>query len=323
MPQLRESVSGFSRQQYCPALRTVVLAIAVFGTVALAIAQQKGQKTFSSAEEAGHSLFTALQRGDSQGFLEILGPAGREIISSGDTVEDRRGRERFIQKYQEMHRFVQEPDGALLYIGAENWPFPIPLANREGAWFYDTDAGKQEILFRRIGRNELAAIRVSGELAEAQKEYFAESHDGDPIKQFAQQFKSDKGKHNGLYWKQAPGAPESPIGPMLADAERKGYPRTRSATLMPFEGYYYRILTGQGESAPGGARSYLSGGKMTGGFAILAYPAEYRVSGVMTFIVGSDGIVYQKDLGPDTVKLAAAMKKYNPDSTWRRAEPAE
>jgi len=321
MLQLREYFAKFSLRKFGLVVRTIVLAIGLLGRVELSIAQQEGQKTFPSPEEASSALFTAIQKNDLPVHLEILGPAGKDIISSGDTVEDQRGRERFVRKYQEMHRLAPGADGTtVLYIGAENWPFPIPLVNRGGAWFYDTEAGRQEILFRRIGRNELTAIRVCSELAEAQKEYFAQSHDGDPVNQFAQKFKSDKGKHNGLYWKPAPGTPESPIGPLLANAEKKGYPKTRRAVLMPFEGYYYRILTGQGGNAPGGMKSYISEGKMIGGFAILAYPAEYRVSGVMSFVVGQDGVVYQKDLGPDTETLAKALSEYDPDSSWQKAE---
>jgi hypothetical protein len=220
-----------------------------------------------------------------------------------------------VQKYQQCHRLVREPDGTTtLYIGAENWPTPIPLLNKGNSWYFDTAAGEQEILFRRIGLNEMSAIRVCQQLVAAQKEYYA-SH-----KEYAQRIFSSEGQHNGLYWKVTGSEPESPIGPLVAAASYEGYPEHQNGVPTPFRGYYYRILTRQGKNGPGGAKSYIVNGKMTDGFAFLAYPAEYRSSGVMTFIVDQDGVVYQKDLGKKTQALPKAVKEYDPDTTWQKLE---
>ena len=278
------------------------------------MAQQPGQKTFSSPEDASHALVTAAQNNDEKAMLDILGRDGKQIVSSGDDAEDAESRANFVRRYQEMHRLVKEPDGTtVLYIGAENWPTPIPLVNKGNAWYFDTDAGKQEILYRRIGRNEMSTIRVCQELVAAQKEYSADHNE------YAQKIFSDEGQHNGLYWK-ASGEHLSPIGPLVAAAVTESYAKSRDSAPTPYRGYYYHILTRQGKNAPGGAKAYVVNGKMTGGFAFVAYPAEYRSSGVMTFLVSEDGVVYQKDLGKKTEVLAKSMKEYNPDSTWQKSE---
>jgi hypothetical protein len=282
---------------------------------------ERGQETFPSAKEACQALVTALKTNDQSALLTILGPGAKNIISSGDGVEDKNNREDFVQKYQQMHRLVSEPNGTTtLYIGAENWPTPIPLTNEGKEWFFDTPAGKQEILYRRVGRNELAVIQVCHELVDAQKEYYSQPHDGESVRQYAQKIFSDPHKHNGLYWEVSPGEKESPIGPLLAVASEEGYTQDSGHRRQPFQGYYFRILTGQGANAPGGAKSYLSQGKMTGGFAFLAYPAEYRSSGIMTFIVDQDGVVYQKDLGARTAELAKSLARYDRDATWAKAD---
>ena len=290
-------------------------AVAVFLTVCFSasMAQQPGQKTFSSADDASHALVTAAQGNDEKAMLDILGPDGKQIVSSGDDAEDAQTRANFVQKYQEMHRLVKEPDGTTtLYIGAENWPTPIPLVNKGTAWYFDTDAGKQEILFRRVGRNEMSTIHVCEQLVAAEKEYSAQHSE------YAQKIFSDEGQHNGLYWKSADSQAQSPIGPLVATAFVEGV-NNRDSAPTPYRGYHYRILTREGKNAPGGAKSYIQNGKMTAGFAFVAYPAEYRSSGVMTFIVTNDGVVYQKDLGKKTDALAKAMKEYNPDSKWQKA----
>ena len=247
----------------------------------------------------------------------------KDILSSGDTTEDKNDRDEFIDRYQQMHRMVMEPDGTTtLYIGAENYPTPIPLVRTPGkAWYFDTAAGKQEILFRRVGENELAVIAVCHELVDAEKEYYAKPHDGDSVRQYAQKFFSDPGKHNGLYWDAASGEPESPIGPLVAMAESEGYSKDAAQQqAQPFDGYYFRILKGQ-QAAPGAAeRSYMASGKMTSGFAIVGYPAEYRSSGVMTFIVSDNGTVYEKNLGQRTGEVATAMKVYDRDAAWHKAD---
>jgi hypothetical protein len=279
------------------------------------MAQQPGQKTFSSAEDASTALVTAAQNSDEKAILDILGPDGKQIVSSGDDAEDAESRANFVRRYQEMHRLVAEPNGTTtLYIGAENWPTPIPLVNKGKTWYFDTDAGKKEILYRRIGQNETSAISVCQELVAAQKEYRA-THDNE----YAQKFFSDEGQHNGLYWKAADGESQSPIGPLVAAAVADGS-KSQEGAPTPFRGYYFHILTRQGKNGPSGAKSYVVNGKMTGGVAFVAYPAEYRSSGVMTFIVNEDGVVYEKDLGKKANVVATSMKEYKPNFSWREAE---
>ena len=302
-----------------------VASLALFGAWSLGfawilLAQPAGQKTFSSPDEASRALIRAAQAGNEEELLEIFGPDGKEIFSSGDKVEDQKSREAFTNKYQRMNRLVEEPDGTVrLYVGPENWPMPIPLVNRKDAWYFDTNAGKEEILFRRIGRNEIATIGVLRELVAAQKEYHAKPHD-DPVKQYAQRFVSDQGKHNGLYWNALNREPESPIGPLVAHASSEGYAKKLSSLPSPFQGYYFRVLMKQGIHASGGAKNYLVNGKMTRGFAFLAYPAQYANSGIMSFIVNQTGILRQKDLGPDTDKLADGLHSYDPDESWKKVE---
>jgi Protein of unknown function (DUF2950) len=279
-------------------------------------AQQQGQKTFSSPEAASKALVAAAQGNDEKAMLDILGPEGKRIVSSGDDTEDAGNRANFVQRYQEMHRLVREPDGTTtLYIGPENWPVPIPLAKSGDVWYFDTEAGKKEILYRRVGRNEMSTMKVCQELVAAEKEYYSTQRN-----EYAQKFFSDEGKQNGLYWKAADSEPQSPIGPLVASAVNEGYTRTQDGGPTPYRGYYFHILTRQGGTAPGGAKGFIVNGKMTEGFAFVAYPAEYRSSGVMTFIVGQDGVVYQKDLGKKTDVLAKAMKEYNPNSSWQKVE---
>jgi hypothetical protein len=283
------------------------------------LAQQTGQKTFSSAEDASHALVTAAQSNDEKAMLDILGPEGKEIVSSGDETEDVNNRANFAKRYQDMHRLVKEPDGTItLYIGAKNWPTPIPLVHKASSWYFDTDAGKKEILYRRIGRNEISTVRVCQELVAAENEYHDTRHG-----EYAEKMLSDEGQHNGLYWPAAAGAPQSPIGPLVASAVAEGYAGGSKSALTPYRGYYFRVLTLQGKNAAGGAKSYVVSGKMTEGFAFVAYPAEYRSSGVMTFIVGSDGVVYEKDLGKETGVVAKVMEKYDPDATWHKAQQAQ
>ena len=299
-------------------VRTVAMLVAGIAFLQFsAVAQEPGQKTFASAAEASHALVAALKAEDQSALLNILGPGAKDIVSSGDAVEDKNHRDEFVQKYHQMHRLVMEPDGkTTLYIGAENWPTPIPLAHKGGLWYFDTPAGKQQILYRRIGKNEMAVIQVCRELVDAQKEYYGHPHDGDSGSQYAQKFSSDPGKHNGLYWQASAGEGESPIGPLMASAAAEGYPADLQP--QPFQGYYFRILTAK--KATNGADSYIVDGKMTRGFAFLAYPADYRSSGVMTFIVGDDGIVYEKDLGRRTPEIAKKLTRYDRDAKWRKAD---
>jgi hypothetical protein len=297
---------------------SLVFALSL-GSSTPTFAQEPGQRTFASAEDAARALLDAMQAQDEQAPLNILGPAGKEVISSGDPVEDSDTRASFVIKYQEMHRLVTETNGTVsLILGAENWPFPIPLANNHGTWFFDTAAGKDEILFRRIGKNELAAMDACRELVDAQKQYFARPP-ADLPKQFAQRLVSDEGRHNGLYWFGASDEFDSPINPLIAYA-RQNLPTDQVGEHVPFNGYMFRILTSQGPHASGGAKNYIVDGQMSAGFAFVAYPVEYRSSGVMTFIVDKSGAIYEKDLGPDTTRLAQAMTAYDPDSTWHKVE---
>jgi Protein of unknown function (DUF2950) len=282
-------------------------------------AREPGQQTFASPEAASSAFFAAMKSQDVQAQLSILGPAGKDVISSGDPEEDSDARAKFVLKYQEMHRFATEENGAVtLVIGAENWPFPIPLVKSNGKWYFNTAAGKNEIIFRRIGKNEISAMDACRELIEAQEQYFARPPSDVP-KQFAQKLVSDEGGHNGLYWHGASDELDSPINPLIAYA-RQDVPTDKVGEHVPYNGYMFRILTRQGQHAPGGARSYIADGKMTEGFAFVAYPVEYRSSGVMTFIVDKTGTIYQKDLGPNTTKIAVAMTAYDPDSSWKPAQ---
>jgi Protein of unknown function (DUF2950) len=284
-------------------------------------AQQGNEKTFSSPGDAVFALYNAGKSDDSQTLSSILGSNANDILHTGDDVADKNAKANFISRYDQMHRVVIEPDGsATLYLGAENWPFPIPLAkSNSGAWYFDTETGKKEILYRRIGTNENDAIDTLHALVDAQHDYASEPRDGDSAKHYALKFLSTEGKHDGLYWKTSDTEPPSPIGPLIVTAASEGY-TAQQGKPTPYHGYYFRILTKQGAAAKGGARDYLVNGKLSRGFAFVAYPAEYRNSGVMTFVVNKDGIVYQKDLGPNTAGLASAMTEYNPDNTWDRED---
>ena len=300
--------------------------VLAFGCARAAFAQESGQKTFNSAMEATDAFAAAVGNHDEAAVLAILGPSGRDLISSGDPVADRNKQDAFAAKYRASHQFAAAGDGrTFLYIGSENWPTPIPLKKNGSQWYFDTDYGRQEILYRRIGSNELNVIKVCAAIADAQRDYYSALHDGAPEHQYAQKFRSTAGTQDGLFWEVKAGAqPESPLGPLVAEAASEGYQHHATGTPAPhpFHGYVYRMLTSQGANAPGGARNYIVDGRMTGGFALVAYPVSYRNSGVMTFIVGQDGQIYQKDLGPDTDQIASEMVAYNPDATWQPVNKA-
>ena len=295
--------------------RVAVFGVAVMALLAAAVAQEPGQKTFTSLSDASTALYDAVKSGDKPAMLAVLGASAAPILSSGDPVEDQKNADYFTQHYEQMNRWARETNGdQTMFMGAENWPFPVPLKkNAAGQWYFDGKAGVEEVLFRRIGKNEYAAIRVSKALADAQDEYFDGLHDGSTVHQYAQKFISDEGKQNGLFWPTPEGEPQSPIGPAFKYATAEGY----SKKTDPFHGYFFRLLTAQGPAAPGGAMSYIKDGAMTEGFAFVAYPAEYRNSGVMTFAVNLHGVIFEKDLGPKTADLAKAMTAINPDKTWR------
>jgi len=298
-----------TRQAIVPFLLAIALAVP-------ASAQTAGQQTFASADEAVKALVAALEAGEKAGLLAVLGADGEPIVSSGDPVADKAEKAAFLADYATKNTLVPgDADTMVLQVGADEWPLPIPVVRRNGRWFFDAAAGAQEIVYRRIGRNELGAMDVCLGVVAAQQEYASEGRDGQPAGLYAQKLLSDPGRHNGLYWAVAAGEPPSPAGPLLAKASAESYSFTAGKPT-PYHGYIYRLLTAQGPAAPGGAKSYLVDGGMIGGFAFVAYPAEYRQSGVMTFIVGADGVLYQKDLGPKTTELARDLKEYNPDSSW-------
>jgi hypothetical protein len=298
----------------------ILTALAVLVTMTWTVpAQETGQRAFSSPPEALATLVKALQAGDKDSLRAILGPESEEILSSGDPVSDQADRERFLKVYDEKVDLVARGnDRVEVVLGNDNWPFPIPMVQQGKGWFFDTAAGKEEILNRRIGRNEIDTIMVCQGYVEAQREYASADREQDGIIQYAQKVISDPGKRNGLYWEVAEGEVPSPLGPLAARATAEGY--KKGDKPIPFHGYYFRILKGQGSKAPGGACSYVINGHMVAGFALVAWPAEYGASGVMTFVVNRNGIVYEKDLGPKTAKTAEAMTRYNPDQTWRRAQ---
>ena len=294
----------------------IVLALIIsFG--ACSKSEKSSNRVFASPEDAGNTLLEAAKSGDQNAVLAIFGPESKEFLLSGDAVQDKAAVDAFVTAYGTMHRWRKMPEDAqVLLIGADNFAFPIPLKkNSAGQWFFDAAAGKDEIQNRRIGRNELAVIEVCGALVDAQAEYFSQPHEGAGPNQFAVKFISDAGKQNGLYWESADGQPKSPLGPLAAFATTEGY-SVKANSHAPFHGYYFHMLNKQGSHAPGGARDYVVNGKMVGGFAFVAYPAEYGNSGVMTFLINQDGVLLQKDLGKTTTETAAAMTEFDPDTSW-------
>jgi hypothetical protein len=281
-------------------------------------AADSSPKVFRSPASAAAALVEAARADDLKAMAAILGPEGEDVVDSGDAVADNNAREDFTKRYDQMHRLAYNDKGqVILYVGADNWPLPIPIVKKGDGWVFDTADGKEELVYRRVGRNELYTIDVLQELADAQQDYKSSQQ------QFAQKILSDDGQKNGLFWPTSGDEPESPIGPLIADATAEGYKRDPSGKPAPFHGYYYKVLTSQGADAPGGAQDYIADGKMTRGFAFLAYPAEYHDSGVMTFMINEDGVLVEKDLGPDTEKIAPGITAFNPDRTWSELEAAD
>jgi Protein of unknown function (DUF2950) len=306
-------------------LSTVVLRLLLTVSIAIVFpivgckqqsATPAGPRTFASPEDAGKALADAAKSQDRSQVLQIFGPGSADILSSGDATQDKASLDGFAQAYQAMNRWRKLSDGSeLLLVGTDNQVFPMPLMkNASGQWYFDASSGKEEILARRIGQDEIAAINVCAAVADAQAQYFSQKHDG--VKQYAQKFISDAGQQNGLYWQSPQGSPRSPLGPLVAYATAEGY-KVQPNQHQPFYGYYFAILGKQGPEAKGGAKDYIVNGKMTQGFAVLAYPAQYRDSGIMTFIINQDGTLFQKDLGTTTNEVAAAMTAFNPDPTWK------
>lgn len=304
-------------------LPTALLLLATH--VVLAGCSKSGRpliNVFRTPDDAGNALVAAAKSTDpTAAALAIFGPDSKDLISSGDPVQDKEAIETFVARYEVMHRWRRMPDGSqLLLVGADNFPFPIPLKeNDDGKWFFDTGAGKDEILNRRIGRNELAVIRICRAVAQAQAEYHSQTHDGATTKQYALKFISDPGKHNGLYWQSVEGQPQSPLGPLAAFATSEGY-SVKPDAHVPFHGYYFHMLNGQTDKAQGGAKNYVVDGKMVGGFAFVAFPAQYGNSGVMSFMINQDGVLLEKDLGKTTTETATAMSEFGPDNSWSPVE---
>ena len=296
----------------------VVAAVAWFGISTAGLVAAPRQATFASPEEAADALVAAAQAGKTGDLEKILGPAGRKLIYSGDRVADKQAREKFVSRYVQKHAIEKQSDiKAILIVSADDWPFPIPLVKHGGAWRFDTKAGENEILNRRIGRNELNAIQVCGAIVDAEQDYASKDRTGSGYLEYAQKFMSSPGKRDGLYWPATAGD-ESPIGPLVVSARAEGYgPKGAHEKRSPYHGYFYRILKRQGQDAPGGAYDYVVNGHMIGGFAVVAFPAKYGDSGVMTFIANQSGVVYEKNLGPDTAARAGGMTTFNPDASWK------
>ncbi len=316
-----------STRHACPTLAgRLIIAVAVTLVIGLAgsrdaVAASPRQRSFASPGEAVQALVEAVKAGDMEALGAILGPEGRDLISSGDAVSDKQERARFVRSYEQANTLERHTETkVVLVIGKDEWPLPIPVVKEGDAWRFDTAAGKEEILNRRIGRNELSAMQVCLANVDAQREYVRVAREGDGVLAYAMKFRSDEGKQNGLYWPTREGEEPSPLGVLVANARAEGYSRDASGGKpTPYHGYFYRILTAQGPDAPGGPYDYVVNGRMIGGFALVAYPAQYGVSGVMTFIVNHQGVLYEKDLGTDTEKIARAMQTYNPDNAWKKA----
>ncbi|MEW6639858.1 MAG: DUF2950 domain-containing protein [Pseudomonadota bacterium] len=296
---------------------STLAAVMLVAMASAAVAQQP----FKTPDDAAVALATAVRSGDRTSMLAVLGRDAADIISSGDTVADAATRQRFLAAYDARHEVNPDGDKATMMVGQEDFPVPIPLVRKDGQWRFDTAAGRDEILFRRIGRNELDAIQACLAYVDAQSDYADKDRTGAGPGVYAQHIISNSGKTDGLYWKTAPGDEASPLGELVAQATSEGY--SAGGQRAPFRGYYFKILTRQGPAAPGGALNYLVHGKMIGGFALVAWPADYGNSGVMTFLVSHGGTIYQKNLGDHTEQLAERMTAFNPDDTWKKVEATD
>lgn len=301
----------------------MLFCTAVIAASAPARAAVVAQAHFGSPQEAADRLVQSLRSGDKKAMLGVLGTKGERLITSGDSVADARAAERFVAAYDEAHSVLNDSETkATLQVGKTNWPLPIPLIKEDKGWRFDTAAGAEEILNRRIGNNEHAAIQASLAYVDAQREYYLRNPQRSALLHYAARLQSGAGQRDGLYWETSAGEEPSPLGEGFARARAEGY-KLGTAVPSPFHGYYYRILTAQGPDAQGGAYDYVAQDQMIGGFALVAYPARYGVSGVMSFIVNHDGVVFEQDLGPSTVATAKSMKRFNPDAKWTRVENAD
>jgi hypothetical protein len=309
---------GFGHASLAAACVCALMAASTFASSAAA----QTARRFTSPEEAVKALIDTVKAGNVDALVAIFGPEGKELIESSDPATARQNRQVFtVAVAEQWHLEDAAPSRKTLVIGNEDWPFPVPLVREGSGWRFDTAAGREEVIARRIGRNELAAIDTVRAYVSAQRRYAEQGHDGKPAGVHATRFASDLGKENGLYWPASTGGKRSPLGDLVAQAAEEGRPVGGDRTQpSPFRGYYFTILTAQGAAAPGGAKSYVVKGEMTGGFALVAWPAQYDVTGVMTFMVNQDGIIQEKDLGPETDAVARKMTTYNPDATWRQAQ---
>jgi Protein of unknown function (DUF2950) len=311
-------ISSAPQSRLLSSLQQCLRVAAIVGL--LTAATDAFAQEYKTPDEAVTALINAAKAGDRPALMRVLGPGSAEIVSSGDEVADASARKIVVEAYDINHKVVMDGnDKAILVIGKLEWPFPIPLVRKDGTWRFDTEAGREEILFRRIGRNELNAIQAALAYVDAQNEYAEKGVAGNGV--YAQRIVSQPGKKDGLYWPAQSGEDESPLGELAAAASAAGY--RAGQQRQPYHGYYFKILTRQGPNAPGGALDYIARGKMIGGFALVAYPAEYQNSGVMTFLVNHQGILYEKDLGPNTASIASGMTTYNPDGTWQRVTDAD
>jgi hypothetical protein len=301
----------------------MALFLALVALPAAVGAADPKQTTYASPDDAAKAFIDATEKGDTDAMMAILGPEGDRVVSSGDEVADKAARDRFVTAARRATRLEKVGDDkVILNVGADDWPLPIPIVKGPAGWYFDTAAGEDELVNRRIGANELGAIAVARTYVDAQRDYAAKDHDGSGVLKFAQRVSSSPNKQDGLYWPATAGAELSPLGPLVADAIKEGYKAKAGgqAAATPYHGYYFKVLTAQGAHAPGGAYSYVINGNMIAGFALVAWPAEWDSSGVMTFIVNQQGIVFQKDLGPDTDDIVAAMTRYDPDPSWTKVE---
>jgi len=299
---------------------TVVLFISASAPDSLAA--EGLQTRFPTPDEAVQALVAASRADDLKTMLAILGPGSKDLIFSGDSVADNASRDKFVASYEQKHSLESRAaDIMILHIGTDDWPMPIPIIRKGNSWGFDIGKGKKEVLNRRIGRNELHVIDVINAFVDAQHEYASKDCRGGGTVEFAQRFISSPGSRDGLYWEAKEGEQQSPLGPLIAQAAQEGY--SADGKLAPFHGYYFKILKGQGNHAKGGAYNYVTKGKMILGFALLAYPAEYGNSGVMTFVVNQEGIIFEKNLGKNTRRLAKAITVYNPDKSWKMVKGLE
>ena len=316
LPAKSDFLSGL-RRKLVPVLAAVFLS-AAGNPIALAADKQK---SFTSPEDAAKELVAAVRAGDAKAMLAVLGTDAGPIIQSGDAVADKAGRERFVKAYEEANKLEKAGDARfVLSVGKDNWPLPIPIVKDAAGWRFDTAAAKEEILNRRIGRNELSTIQAIQAYVDAQREYYLRNPQNDKVLHYAQKIMSAEGKRDGLYYPTKSGERVSPLGPLFAGTRTAGYEKGKDTAgkSFPYLGYRYRVLKAQGPDAPGGAYSYLAQGRMLGGFALVAWPAQYGNSGVMTFIVNHDGVVYEKDLGPDTAQAVQKITRFNPDKSWKK-----